>query len=50
MQHEELLYRRSLLYIPEIEALQMEILKKHHDDLFADHLATKKTYNTLRHR
>ncbi len=26
----------------------MEILKKYHDDLFAGHLATKKTYNTLR--
>ncbi len=28
----------------------MEILKKHHDDPLAVHLATKKTYNTLRHK
>ncbi len=28
----------------------MEILKKHHDEPFAGHLATKKTYNTLRHK
>ncbi len=28
----------------------MEILKKHHDDPLAGHLATKKTYNTLRHK
>ncbi len=58
-QREELLYRRSVLYIPEVEAvlyipeveaLRMEILKKHHDDLIAGHLAIKKTYNTLRHK
>ena len=46
----ELLYKGSVLYIPEVEALRMEILKKHHDDPFAGHLATKKTYNTLRHK
>ena len=28
----------------------MEILKKHYDDPFAGHLATKKTYNTLHHK
>ncbi len=28
----------------------MKILKKHHDNPFASHLATKKTYNTLRDR
>ncbi len=28
----------------------MEILKKHHDDPLASHLATKKTYNTLCHK
>ena len=28
----------------------MKILKKHHDDPFAGHMATKKTYNTLRHK
>ncbi len=46
----ELLYKRSVLYIPEVEALRMKILKKHHDDPLAGHLATKKTYNTLRHK
>ncbi len=28
----------------------MKILKKHHDDPFAVHLATKKTYDTLCHK
>ena len=28
----------------------MKILKKHHDDLLAGHMATKKTYNTLDHK
>ncbi len=46
----ELLYKRSVLFIPEVEALRMEILKKHHDDPLASHFATKKTYNTLRHK
>ncbi len=46
----ELLYKGSVLYIPEVEALQIEILKKHHDDPLAGHLATKKTYNTLPHK
>ncbi len=49
-QREELLYKESVLYISKVEALRIEILKKHHDDLFAGHLATKKTYNTLRHK
>ncbi len=49
-QRGELLYKRYVLYIPEVEALRMEILKKHHDDPFADQLATKKTYNTLCHK
>ena len=49
-QRGELLYKGSVLYIPEVEALRMEILKKHHDDPLAGHLATKKTYNTLRHK
>ncbi len=46
----ELLYKRSVLYIPEVEVIRMEILKKYHDDPFAGHLATKKTYNTLSHK
>ena len=45
-----LLYKESVVYIPEIEALRITILKKHHDDPFAGHFATKKTYNTLRHK
>ncbi len=49
-QRGELLYKGSLLYIPEVEALRMEILKNHHDDPFAGHWATKKTYNTLCHK
>ena len=50
IQREELLYKGSVLYIPEVEALCMEILKKHHDDPLAGHVATKKTYNTLRYK
>ncbi len=46
----ELFYKRSVLYIPEVEASRMEILKKHHNDPFAGHLATKKTYHTLRYK
>ena len=49
-QRGELLYKRYVLYIPEVEALRMEILKKHHDDPLAGQLATKKTYNTLRNK
>ncbi len=49
-QRGELLYKGSVLYIPEFEALWMKILKKHHDDPLAGHLATKKTYTTLRHK
>ncbi len=49
-QRGELLYKRSVLYVPEVEAFRMEILKKHHDGHLAGHLAIKKTYNTLRHK
>ena len=49
-QRGKLLYKGSVLYIPEVEALRMKILKKHHDDPLAGHLATKKTYNTLPHK
>ena len=49
-QRGELLYKGSVLYIPEVEALWMEILKKHYDDPLAGHLATKKMYNILRHK
>ncbi len=41
---EEILYRGCVLYIPKFEALRMKILKKHHDDPLAGHLATKKTF------
>ncbi len=50
MHRGETFYKRSLLYIPKVEALWIEILKKHRYDLIAGHLATKKTYNTLRHK
>ncbi len=46
----ELFYKGSVLYIPEVEDVRMEILKKYHDDPFAGHLATMKTYNTLRYK
>ena len=46
----ELLHKGSVLYIAEVDAFRMIILKKHHDDSFAGHLATKKTYNTLRYK
>ncbi len=49
-QRGELLCKGSVLYIPEVEALRIEILKKHNDDPLAGHLATKKMYNTLRHK
>ncbi len=49
-QRGKLLYKGSVLYIPEVEALWIKILKKHHDDPLAGHLATKKTYNTLCHK
>ncbi len=42
-QRRKLLYKGSVLYIPEIEALRMEILKKHHDVPLASHFAIKKT-------
>ena len=41
--HGELFYKGSVLYIPKVEAFQMEILKKHHNNSLAGHLATKKT-------
>ena len=49
-QRGKLLYKGSVLLIPEFKALQIEILKKHHDDHVAGHLATKKTYSTLCHK
>ncbi len=49
-QRGELLYKGSVLYIPEVETLGWEILKKHHDEPLAGLLATKKTYNTIRHK
>ncbi len=49
-QRGELLYEGSVLYILELEALWMEIWKKHHDDLFASHIATNKMYNTPRNK
>ncbi len=41
-QRGELLYKGSVLYIPEVETLWMEILKKNHDDPFTGHMATMK--------
>ena len=49
-QRGELFYKGSILYITEVEAIRIKVLKKHHDELFAGHLPTKKTYNTLRHK
>ncbi len=33
----DLLFKGSVLYIPEVEVLQVEILKKHYDDSLAGH-------------
>ncbi len=49
MKHGELFYKGSVLYITEVEPLWIKILKKHHDDPLAGHLATKKKYNTFRY-
>ncbi len=43
-QRRELLYKGSVLYISKVEALWMKILKKHHDDPLAGHLATRKCH------
>ena len=49
-QREELFYKRCVLYIPQVEAVRIKILKKHHDHLLAGYLATKTTHNTLCHK
>ena len=41
----ELFYKGSVFYIPGVGAIQMKILKNHHDDPLAGHLATKKMCN-----
>ena len=46
----KLFFKRSILYIPEIEAFRMKILKKHNNDPLAGHLATKKTYYIFYHK
>ena len=33
-----------MLYIPYVESLQLEIIKKHHNEPLAGHLTTEKTY------
>ena len=47
-QQGELLYFVTALYIPHVETLRMSILRKHHDDPLAGHLATERTYKLLR--
>ena len=44
LQKDDLLYFNSVLYIPHVESLQLGIIKKHHNEPLADHLATEKTY------
>lgn len=43
-QRDDLLYFDSVLYIPHAESLWLRIIKKHHNELFADHLTTEKTF------
>ena len=43
-QKDDLLYFNSVLYISYVELLQLEIIKKHHNELLAGHLTTEKTY------
>lgn len=43
-QKDDLLYFDSMLYIPYVESLQLEIIKKHHDEPLAGHLTTEKIY------
>ena len=43
-QKDDLLYFNSVLYIPNVKSLQLEIIKKHHNESLADHLTTEKTY------
>ncbi len=41
----ELFYKGSVFYIPGVGVIQMKILKNHHDDPLAGHLATRKMCN-----
>ena len=44
LQRGDLLYFDSVLYIPHTESLRLSIIKKHHDEPLAGHLATDKTF------
>ncbi len=50
IQRGKLFCNRYTLYISKIKVLWINVLKKLHDNLLEEHLATKKTYNTLRHK
>ena len=50
MQQGELLYKNSVLYIPQVEALRMSVLRNHRNDPLAGHLAIKKTYNLIKRK
>ncbi|SLM35363.1 Reverse transcriptase domain [Lasallia pustulata] len=43
-QRDDLLYFDLVLYIPYTESLQLGIIKKHHDEPLAGHLAAEKTF------
>ncbi|SLM35631.1 gag polymerase env protein [Lasallia pustulata] len=47
-QRDDLLYFDSVLYIPYTESLRLGIIKKHHDEPLAGHLATEKTFTLIR--
>ena len=48
LQRGDLLYFDSVLYIPHTESLRLSIIKKHHDEPLAGHLATEKTFALIR--
>ena len=47
-QRDDLLYFDWVLYIPYTESLRLGIIKKHHDEPLAGHLATEKTFALIR--
>jgi len=47
IEKERLLYYKSCLYIPEDEALQMEIAQGYHDSLVAGHFGQEKTFEIV---
>lgn len=48
LRRDDLLYFDSVLYIPHTESLRLGIIKKHHDEPLAGHLATEKTFALIR--